>query len=176
MSIPQAAGTSTEIPAFKGLPSAEVEQNRALHGTNVLYRHRRESKAALLLKILREPMFLLLLVGCAVYFFTGKYEEGIMLSVALCLVAGLSFYQEAKSENALSALRKLSQPRTNVIRNGNVSDISSEEVVVGDVVIVIEGEQLVADGVILQANDLTIDESILTGESFVIAKSAQEQS
>jgi Ca2+-transporting ATPase len=176
MSIPQAAGTSTEIPAFKGLPSAEVEQNRALHGTNVLYRHQRESKAALLLKILREPMFLLLLVGCAVYFFTGKYEEGIMLSVALCLVAGLSFYQEAKSENALSALRKLSQPRTNVIRNGKVSDISSEEVVVGDVVIIIEGEQLVADGVILQANDLTIDESILTGESFVIAKSAKEQS
>lgn len=165
---------SADSPLLKGLSAVEVERQRKQYGANVLDEHRRESKMAILWGIVREPMFLLLLAACAIYLFTGKYEECGMMAAALCAVAGISLYQEAKSESALYALRKLSQPLANVMRDGVESAIPTEEVVMGDIVIVAEGEQLVTDGIILQANDLTIDESILTGESFAVPKSASE--
>lgn len=166
--------TSADSSMLKGLSAEEVERQRKQYGANVLDEHRRESKMAILWGIVREPMFLLLLAACAIYLFTGKYEESGMMAAALCAVAGISLYQEAKSESALYALRKLSQPLANVMRGGEESSIPTEEVVMGDIVIVAEGEQLVTDGIILQSNDLTIDESILTGESFAAPKSASE--
>ncbi len=166
--------TNADVLPFKGLSHGAVEQSRAQYGANILNEHRRESKADILLNIVREPMFLLLLAACTLYLITGKYEECIMMAAALCAVSGISLYQETKSESALYALRKLSQPHTIVIRGGEEYAISTEEVVVGDMVVVEEGEQLVADGIILQANDLTIDESIITGESFAVPKFARE--
>ena len=89
---------------------------------------------------------------------------------ALCMVSGISIYQELRSEKALRALKSLTDPAVRVVREGREVTIRCEEVVVGDIVRISEGDRIPADAVTLQANDLTVDESMLTGESLPVVK------
>ena len=86
------------------------------------------------------------------------------------MVSAISLYQESRSRNAIDALKKLSQPKSKVIRNGNLIEIPSEEIVIGDCIQVEEGTFIPADGTILQSNDFSVNESILTGESLTVFK------
>src|SRR5688500_11435683 len=88
----------------------------------------------------------------------------------LFLVASISQYQESRSRIALETLKKLSQPKGKVIRNNKVEEIAIEELVVEDLMIIDEGSLIPADGTILQSNDFTTNESILTGESLPVEK------
>ncbi len=115
-------------------------------------------------------MFILLAAAGVIYFLLGEYQEGILLLVAIVLVAGISFYQTIKSDHALEKLKKLTQPSVKVLRNQVLTEIPAEEIVPGDVMLLEEGQAIPADGVILEAHDLSIDESILTGESVPIVK------
>ncbi len=115
-------------------------------------------------------MFLLLLASCAVYLGLGQLEEAITLSAALLVVSAISIYQSIRSDRALNALRELTQPHVQVRRNGQVAVVSIDDLVVGDAVLTEEGERVPADGVIDEANDFSVDESILTGESVSVAK------
>ncbi|MCF1753424.1 P-type ATPase, partial [Mariniradius sediminis] len=83
-------------------------------------------------------------------------------------------YQDARSRHALDALKKLTEPLTQVIRDGQHQTIPSSELVPGDIFIVEEGNLIPADGTILQANDCSVNESILTGESFTVTKSVSD--
>ncbi len=93
--------------------------------------------------------------------------------VAIGVVSGISVFQEARSEKALKALRKLLQPFAGVVRNGVLKSIDATEVVPGDVLVLEEGEQVVADGTLLEANDFSVNEAVLTGESFPVLKTEQ---
>ena len=117
-----------------------------------------------------EPMFLLLLTATSIYFITGDYGNGIFMSAAIVLVSAISLYQESKSRTAIEALKKLSQPKSKVIRNGEIVEIPSEEIVIDDLIQTEEGTYIPADGIILQSNDFSINESILTGESMAVSK------
>ncbi|MCX6291014.1 MAG: cation-translocating P-type ATPase [Bacteroidetes bacterium] len=154
---------------IQGLTDEEVVAGRAKYGRNILKDSRRNN-LSILLDVLREPMLILLAVACSVYFFTGEITEGIIMLLSIAAVAGISIYQEIRSENAVKALRKLSQPLTQVIRNGEKYFIPSDELVVGDLLIVSEGQQMAADASVLFSNDLSADESFLTGESFAVQK------
>ncbi|GAB3643647.1 cation-translocating P-type ATPase [Spirosoma arcticum] len=121
-------------------------------------------------EVVLEPMFLLLLVACAVYVGLGRTEEAITLSVALLLVSGISIYQSIRSDRALSTLRELTQPRAQVRRNGTLTTIPVETIVVSDVVLIEEGGRVSADGTTDEASDFSVDESILTGESVSVTK------
>ena len=97
-----------------------------------------------------------------------------MLLGFVFVVMGITIYQERRTERALEALRDLSSPRALVIRDGRRVRIAGREVVRGDMVVLAEGDRVPADGVLLQAINLSVDESLLTGESVPVRKSVAE--
>ena len=157
---------------IKGLTDAEVLDSRKKFGSNILQSKKKNHFVEAVKGLAKEPMVILLLVAATLYFFIGNTGDGIFLAAAILLVAAISLYQDAKTHNALEKLKELSQPHSKVIRNGEIVEIKSEEVVVGEFLMVEEGSTIVADGTIVQSNDFSVDESILTGESFSVEKDA----
>jgi len=153
-----------------GLTDAEVAASRAAHGVNSLAHRQTNHFLHSVWDMVREPMFLLLVVATAIYFITGDYGDGLFMSAAILLVTAISLFQEARSRNAIQALHQLTQPKSKVIRNGTVQEIPSEDIVIGDCVQAEEGSFIPADGTILQSNDFSVNEAILTGESLAVFK------
>ena len=159
---------------IKGLTYKQVEESRRRDGVNKFEFKRKNKLLDALLSLIKEPMVILLLVTSSIYFITGNYGDGIFLAVAIILVATISLYQDSRSRNALEKLKDISQPKCKVIREGAVSEILSEDVVLGDSLMVEEGSMVVADGIIIHSNDFSIDESVLTGESYSVYKDKDE--
>jgi Ca2+-transporting ATPase len=160
--------------AVRGLTQGAAVQSRAAHGQNVFSGVRPSSLLATLRGVVTEPMFLLLLVACAVYLGLGQRQEAVTLGVALLLVSGISVYQSLRSDRALGALRDLTQPKAQLWRGGVLVSLPTEEIVVGDAVLIEEGGRLPADGTVQEPNDFTADESVLTGESAAVSKAEGE--
>lgn len=118
---------------------------------------------------------ILLLTAASIYFISGKIGDGIFLSVAIILQTSISLYQFARSKNALEKLKDFSQPTCKVTRDGKTQEIKSEDIVVGDSLMVEEGTLIPADGTILQSNDFSVNESILTGESLAVFKDKEKE-
>ena len=133
---------------YQGLSPAEVLQSRNKSGANIL-RERHRKYLHIFFEVVKEPMLILLVLACGIYFIMGEAQEGILMMIALVAVSAISVFQQIRSEHALKALKKLSQPLSFVIRDGIKISIASEELVVGDILIVSEGQQVVADAVIL---------------------------
>jgi len=158
---------------IEGLNAFEVINSRSAHGKNDLSFKKKNGFVKALSGIAREPMVILLLVTSGIYFISGKTGDGIFLASAIILVAGISLYQDARSRNALEKLKDFSQPRCKVIRNGVVTAIKSEDLVVGDSLMVEEGNLIMADGDIVYAHDFSVNESVLTGESLAVYKDSE---
>ena len=165
-------GIQTEI---KGLSEAEVAESRIKNGTNSLDHQHKNNFWTSVIEIGKEPMFLLLVTATSIYFITGEHSNGLFMSIAILLIASISLYQESKSKNAIQALEKLTQPKSKVIREGVLIEIASEEIVLGDCIQIEEGTFVPADGRIIQSNDFSVNESILTGESFSVAKNEKSE-
>ncbi len=120
--------------------------------------------------VLREPMLLLLVAAGAINFLLAEPLEGGVLTASVLVVLGISLYQAHKTEHALAALRDLSSPRALVVREGVQLRIPGREVVAGDVVLLGEGDRVPADAVVIDAANLAVDESALTGESVPVHK------
>ena len=155
-----------------GLTAAEAAARLARNGPNVLPEPGRKSGLALAGHVLREPMLLLLLAAALVYLLLGDPGEAALLLASVALVIGLTLYQEYKSERALQALRDLGSPRARALRDGAATVVASQELVVGDVLLLEEGDRVAADARVLEAADLHVDESLLTGESVAVARHA----
>ncbi|MEP6263049.1 MAG: cation-translocating P-type ATPase [Gillisia sp.] len=158
---------------FSGLTSREVIKSREVHGENTIEDKRSGHFWHTLKEIVLEPMFLLLLATSIIYFILQEYSEGLFLLGAIVLISTISIYQNARSTKALNALKEYTQSLSSVIRDNQLQKIKSEEIVVDDVVIANEGELITADGVVLQQNDFSVNESILTGESLNVVKTAE---
>jgi Ca2+-transporting ATPase len=156
--------------ASPGLSAAEARARLDVEGPNELPSARRRGLSAALVDVLREPMFLLLVACGMLYMLLGDRQEAAMLLGFLFVVAGITLYQERKSEHALEALRELSSPRALVMRDGRRQRIPGREVVRGDVLVLAEGDRVPADGVLLACEYLHTDESLLTGESVPVRK------
>ncbi len=122
--------------------------------------------------VVREPMFLLLLSCGAIYLVLGDVQEALMLLGFVFVVLGITLFQERKTERALEALRDLSSPRALVIRDGERTRIAGRDVVPDDLVVLAEGDRVPADSVVLSCENLSTDESLLTGESVAVRKVA----
>ena len=155
---------------IQGLSDEEVILSRQKNGFNSLDHQDKNYFLASLIEMIKEPMFLLLVLATSLYFITAKYADGIFMTLAIVLISAISLYQESRSRNAIALLKKLSQPKSKVIRNGEILEIPSEEIVLGDFIQTEEGTFIPADGVILQSNDFSVNESILTGESLPVFK------
>ncbi len=158
------------INNFQGLSKKEVARLLLEEGPNELPSQKNQNWFSILLKVLSEPMLILLLVSGSIYFFMGEAKDALMLLSFVFVVVGITFYQERKTEKTLEALRDLSSPRALVIRNGKQKRIAGNEVARGDIVIIHEGDRVPADAVILSSENLFVDESLLTGESMPVRK------
>jgi Ca2+-transporting ATPase len=158
-----------------GLSNDEVIASRKRSGSNSLEHQQKNHLLISLLEMVKEPMFLLLVAAASIYYVTGDYGDGIFMTTAIVLVAAISLFQEARSRNAIDTLKKLSQPKSKVIRNSEVFEVLSEEIVVGDCIQVEEGTFIPADAMIIQSNDFSVNEAILTGESLSVFKSESSE-
>jgi P-type Ca2+ transporter type 2C len=155
---------------YKGLTDEEVQQKISTEGYNELPSSKPKNLLQIALGVVKEPMFILLVACGTLYLMLGDITEGIMLLGFVFVIMGIEFYQEKKTENALTALKDLASPRALVIRNGVERRIAGREVVTGDVVILQEGDRVPADAKVLSSNNLLADESLLTGESVPVRK------
>lgn len=160
------------LPDKQGLTSEQVITSRQQHGSNTMEMQEDRVFLQVLKEMVTEPMFILLMAACIIYFVVGQYQEGIIMLVSIFIVAGISLFQEYRSKNAVQALKKISAAKAAVMRNGTALKIATEEIVVGDLLLLEEGEVVAADGIIITANDFSLNESILTGESFAVNKTA----
>lgn len=158
-----------------GLNSDQVHLSREKFGRNVLLYKKENSFLEIIFRIAKEPMTLLLLVASIIYFISGETGNGIFMMVAILFIASISLYQDSRSKNALEKLKTLSQPHCKVIRNGKIEEIMSEELVVGDYLVVEEGTSITADSTIVHSNDFSVNESILTGESLPVFKDKDKE-
>ncbi len=155
---------------MRGLTTAEAAARLAADGPNALPRAKRRSPLRIILNVLREPMLALLLAGGVVYLLLGSRAEALILLAFACMSIGITAVQEARTERVLEALRDLTSPRALVVRRGARLRIAGTEVVRGDVIVLAEGDRVPADARLLQAADLSADESLLTGEAVPVRK------
>lgn len=160
--------STPDAPA--GLSTQEALQRLRAHGPNQLDDAERRGLLSTLRHIGSEPMFMLMLAAAGIYLVLGDLGEGALLAFFALVTLGLVVFQERRSERALDALRTLSAPSVRVRRQGIEQRIASRDLVPGDVLLVSEGERVAADGRLLQATHLAVDESLLTGESVPVSK------
>jgi Ca2+-transporting ATPase len=161
-----------DLKTLTGLPESEAAYRLQHEGYNELPSTRHRSIWAIAFDIVQEPIFLLL-VGCGViYLFLGDLQEALILLGFVFFIIGINLYQEQKTERSLEALRDLSSPRALVIRDGQRQRIAGREVVRDDLLILAEGDRVPADAILLWSTHMTVDESLLTGESLPVRKVA----
>jgi len=161
---------TTSAPEGNGLSEAEARQRLVRDGPNELPASRQRGVLRLIREVASEPMFLLLVACGAIYMLLGDRQEALMLLGFVFVVMGISFSQQRRSEKSLDALRDLSSPRALVEREGKALRIAARELVVGDTVLLAEGDRVPADVRLVQVSNLAVDESLLTGESAPVIK------
>lgn len=166
--------TLQQEKTFIGLRTQEVLMRRKTFGKNALYTGAARGLLRMLWEVVREPMFVILVVVCSIYFFLDNVYEGQIMLFAMAMVVATSLYQELRSANAIKGLRKYTQGNVRVIRDGAETSVASEELVPGDIMLLSEGEQIPADAVVLQQNDCSVDEAIMTGESIAVFKNVND--
>lgn len=162
-----------EAKNHTGLSQAEVDKRLKTEGLNELPSSDKRDLFGIALEVLREPMFLLLVVAGAIYLLLGDVSDALMLLGFVWVVMAITIYQENKTERVLESLRDLTSPRALVIRDGIEQRIAGREVVRGDLLILSEGDRVSADAVLISCNHFSADESLLTGESVAVRKIAQ---
>jgi P-type Ca2+ transporter type 2C len=166
---------SSELQTFDGLSAQEAAALLKQHGYNEIPGSQRQGLLALVFNTVSEPIFLLL-VGCGtIYYFLGDAQEAAILLGFVLFIVVLTLYQERKTEKSLDALRDLSSPRALVIRDNQQQRIAGREVVVGDVIVLAEGDRVPADAQVLWSNQLSVDESLLTGEAVPVTKTLKSE-
>ena len=159
---------------INGLNTDQVNKKHSSFGYNELPSEKPKNVIGIALEVVKEPMFVLLITCGLLYIILGDITEGLILLSTIFIIIFITFYQYQKTEKALNALKNLSSPRALVIRNGQEIRIAGREVVPDDIVILNEGDRIPADGILVDSLNLTIDESILTGESIPVIKSVQK--
>jgi len=153
-----------------GLASDEARSRLLTSGPNELPSARPRGLIGQFVDVLREPMLALLVAAGGINFLLAEPLEGFMLLATVMVVVGTSLYQQHRTESALSALRDLAAPRALVIRDGVHRRIPGRDVVVGDLLLVSEGDRVPADGMLVEGVNVVVDESSLSGESVPVRK------
>lgn len=156
-----------------GLSTDEARRRLAVDGPNELPQADRRSMVRIAADVLHEPMLALLLAGGVAYLLLGDLTEAIILIAFATFSIVVTVIQESRTEHVLEALRDLSAPRALVIRDGERCRIAGREVVRDDLLVLEQGDRVAADGILLSADDLQADESILTGEALPVGKTAR---
>lgn len=155
----------------EALTSSEVQQNQEKYGLNELVEGKKKSTIQIFLEQFKDFLVIILIVAAVVSGILGDAESAIVILIVITINAILGTVQTVKAEQSLNSLKELSAPLAKVLRDGNVIQIPSKEVTIGDEVFLEAGDYVPADGCILTNASLKIDESALTGESLAVEKS-----
>ena len=155
---------------FAGLTEKEVAASLEKYGSNKLSSGSERSFWHAFKEIVSDPMAILLAAVTIIYFVSGEISDALFMLAAIVFISAISVYQSSRSRRALHALKRFTQPGATVIRDNLPEHIHADDIVVGDYVVVSEGELIPADGTVKLLNDFSVNESILTGEAFSIAK------
>ncbi len=166
--------TSMDVRGLDGISESEAAARLSAEGFNEIRASKGGGLLATILDVVREPMFLMLVAAGLLYLFMGELTDALMLMGFVVVVMAITIVQERRTEHALDALRDLSSPRALVIRDGERRRIAGREVVRGDLIVLSEGDRVPADAILRRGINLTIDESILTGESVPVRKVASD--
>ena len=163
------AGQDRADPMPAGLSTVEAAALLTRDGPNLLPGATPKSAWAIVLGVLREPMFLMLLAAGGIYLLLGDKGEALFLLGFVFVVIGITLAQERKTQRALESLRDLTAPRALVIRDGREQRIAGRDVVVGDLLVLHEGDRIPADAQLV-SGQVDVDESLLTGEAVPVSK------
>lgn len=155
---------------LEGLTSEQAKKLQEQFGKNELATVKKQSFISKVIHIVLEPMFLLLIVASIIYFILGEPRDGVIMLIFVIGIISIEIIQEWKTDKTLNALKDLSAPHVIVIRDGKEQTILSEDLVPTDLMIINEGVKIPADGEVIKASDLCVDESSLTGESVGVWK------
>jgi len=158
-----------------GLTSGEARERLLKSGPNQVFKPAEISFFGIARHEVTEPMILLLLVVGFFYSIWGKLEDAITIFIVIVLLVFAEVYNEFRAKKAIASLEKIAAPRTRVRRDGKVTEISSDGVVTGDMLILTPGTRVAADAKIEKSAGMQIDESLLTGESFPQDRTARDE-
>lgn len=156
----------------QGLTTEEVKKKQEEFGYNELEQKDRQSTFSLFLESFKDPMVIVLLIVAVIQIVLGETVESLIIFAVLIINSILSVVQTRKAEDSLASLRDMAAPSATVVRNGNTQSVPSKEIVAGDIIILEAGNNIPADGRLLEAESLQVEEGALTGESVPSDKEA----
>lgn len=155
-----------------GLSTAEAKQKLLQFGPNQLYKPSKISFFSIAKHEIVEPMIILLFVVGFFYSLWGKLEDALTIFVVIILLVLAEVYNEFRAKKAIAALEKIAAPKTKVVRDNQIAEINSADIVPEDLLVLTAGTKIAADATVKNAIGLEVDESALTGEAFPQAKNA----
>ncbi len=155
----------------QGLSGNEARKRLAEYGPNALARAEKTSRFKLLLHQFASPLVYILIAAAAVTALLGEYADAAVIAFVLLLNATVGYFQEQKAEESVKALAKLVVPRARVLRDGRETEVNSEELVPGDIVLLASGMKVPADIRLFKTIEVRVEEAMLTGESLPAEKS-----
>jgi Ca2+-transporting ATPase len=153
-----------------GLTDIEAQRRLSIHGPNEIEEMKTAPAWRLFLAQFKETLILMLVAAAAISFFIGEATDSAVILAIVLASAGLGFYQEFRAEKSLELLRRIAAPTATVLRNGQEKEVSTRELVPGDLLILHTGDKVSADSRIIEAFNLQIDEAAFTGESVPVSK------
>ena len=162
------------LPKIQGLSSEEATERRRQYGLNVLPEKSPPSNLSLLFQQLKNPLIYVLLLAGLITLVIGHYPDTVIILLAVAVNTTLGFFQERKATDALHALKHYVASKVTVIREGERETLDTSQLVPGDIVVLAQGVKVPADGKLIDANRLHLDESILTGESASVTKTQDD--
>jgi P-type Ca2+ transporter type 2C len=159
-----------DFSSFAGLSDLTARERLSEDGPNELPSSKARGVVSIALEVARQPMFMLLVAAGTLYLLMGQPGDALVLLGFVFVVMGITIVQERRTERALDALRDLSSPRALVVRMGRRQRIAGRDVVRGDILLLNEGDRVPADAILRRGSTLSVDESLLTGESVPVRK------
>lgn len=158
----------------KGISTAEAREKLKQHGYNELTEKKKKSIIVVFFMQFKDFLVGLLIAAAIISMVLGDIESALVILLVITMNAVLGTVQQKKAEQSLEGLKKLTSPKVKVMRDDNVTVLEGRELVPGDVVLFEAGDALCADGILIEAEAVTVNESALTGESVGVEKSAKE--
>jgi len=158
---------------YRGLSEKEAKKKLEKYGPNILSEKKKISALKILLEQFSDFMVMILIVCTLISAFMGELTEAITIIAIVIVNAVLGFIQEYRTEKTMKALKELAAPVARVVRDDRLVEVPAENVVPGDLIVLEAGDRVPADAVLVEANGLFVDESLLTGESIPVEKSIQ---
>lgn len=158
---------------LEGLNPATVAKRLETYGPNAISEKKKKPLWIVFLEEFKDILVIILIFAAILALVAGETTDGIVILSVVFLNATIGFIQTFKAEKAIEALKKLIAPRAHVIRDGKTQEIDAKDVVPGDILLLAEGDSIIADAILFEANELEVAEAALTGESMPVRKSTQ---